>query len=367
MPSAFAVHEAKCGPFSSFHDRACEVFAQIRGGTVDYGEEHSAQAGHAQHSRSYKDAFVPNWSAENPVILIGHSAGAQTCLQLQALLARDFWNVGASADWIEGVVRVAGVLNGSLLAYRLGCDKRSGLPTGLPSGLIAKALDVVGRIASPTGLMEPPIDLYLDQWTNGTVNRDEVMARLDSGPFVRGEDNLGFDLTLQGCRKANAAFRTHPNTYYLSLVADATNAVGWFGLPWPGSRLQPDAAISPILLPTALYQARDIEFTEPPIESWGAGALALDEWRRNDGAVSAISQRYPFTARPEPVGGKRLLSPGARLERGKWYYEELKETTGRCFDHFDLVIGSQLKPWMREAHRQVYRRIGETLLSLKED
>jgi hypothetical protein len=212
--------------------------------------------------------LVPSWSAESPVILIGHSAGAQTCLRLQALLARDFWNVGASADWIEAVVSVAGVLNGSLLAYRLGCDKRCGLLTGLP---------------------------------------------------------------------------------------------------WPGSRLQPDATISPILLPTALYQARDIEFTEPPIESWGAGALALDEWRRNDGAVSAISQRYPFTAQPEPVGGKRLFSPGARLERGKWYYEELKETTGRCFDHFDLVIGSQLKPWMREPHCQVYRRLGETLLSLKED
>lgn len=27
--------------FSSLHDRACEIFYQIKGGTVDYGEEHS--------------------------------------------------------------------------------------------------------------------------------------------------------------------------------------------------------------------------------------------------------------------------------------------------------------------------------------
>jgi hypothetical protein len=29
--------------FSSLHDRACEIFYQIKGGTVDFGEEHSAR------------------------------------------------------------------------------------------------------------------------------------------------------------------------------------------------------------------------------------------------------------------------------------------------------------------------------------
>ena len=29
--------------FSSLHDRACEIFYQIKGGTVDYGEDHSAR------------------------------------------------------------------------------------------------------------------------------------------------------------------------------------------------------------------------------------------------------------------------------------------------------------------------------------
>ena len=39
--------ETKCGPISSFHDRACEVFALIKGTNVHYGLEHSAVAGHA--------------------------------------------------------------------------------------------------------------------------------------------------------------------------------------------------------------------------------------------------------------------------------------------------------------------------------
>lgn len=28
------------------HDRACELYYTIKGGTVDYGEEHSKQFGH---------------------------------------------------------------------------------------------------------------------------------------------------------------------------------------------------------------------------------------------------------------------------------------------------------------------------------
>jgi triacylglycerol lipase len=104
--AAFATYEAKCGPISSFHDRACELFAQIKGTRIDYGEAHSLVAGHARWSRDYaRRGFVSDWSEENPVILVGHSAGAQTCLQLQRLLAQDFWGLGTNANWIEAIHR----------------------------------------------------------------------------------------------------------------------------------------------------------------------------------------------------------------------------------------------------------------------
>ena len=117
--TGFKTHEAKCGPISSFHDRACEVFAQIKGTEVHYGLEHSAVAGHAQTSRDYtSQGLVPDWSVDNPIILIGHSAGAQTCLQLQQLLAEKFWHVDSGVDssgnWIEAIICVAGVLDGSI-------------------------------------------------------------------------------------------------------------------------------------------------------------------------------------------------------------------------------------------------------------
>lgn len=36
----------RCGPVSSMHDRACELYYTIKGGRVDYGEEHSRECGH---------------------------------------------------------------------------------------------------------------------------------------------------------------------------------------------------------------------------------------------------------------------------------------------------------------------------------
>jgi triacylglycerol lipase len=45
---------------------------------------------------------------------------------------------------------------------------------------------------------------------------------------------------------------------------------------------------------------------EPPIAHWGTGDLELDKWHENNGAVSSISQRYPFTTGNHPVGAKFL-------------------------------------------------------------
>lgn len=40
------------GPLSSHHHRACELFAQLKGGTVDYGEAVSRRLGHDRYGRT---------------------------------------------------------------------------------------------------------------------------------------------------------------------------------------------------------------------------------------------------------------------------------------------------------------------------
>ena len=85
MPSYWAgaemldrkVFVTSLGPLSSHHDRACELFYQLKGGVVDYGEKHSRKCGHARLGRKYR-AKYPEWSSRKPLHFIGHSMGGGT-------------------------------------------------------------------------------------------------------------------------------------------------------------------------------------------------------------------------------------------------------------------------------------------------
>jgi triacylglycerol lipase len=364
----FAVHEAKCGALSSFHDRACELFAQIAGTRVDYGDAHSREADHARFSRTYAGRGilpVPGWSKDDPVILIGHSAGAQTCMQLQQLLADDFWGLGTSADWVEAIVSVSGVINGSLLTYKFGCDKSTGRLKRIPSVLIGEALDLLSTLSN---LAPNFFDLYLDQWVGDPAQRRaDLLKRLDESVFLEGKDNLAYDLSLQGCLDANRKFKTEDSSYYLSIVTRATHQESFLNLPQMKKKQRPDPSIIFFLKSGAKYQGYEIDFASPPIEGWGSGDLAISKWRENDGAVSCISQQYPLAAPPERVGGEGIFARAGGIDRGKWYFERVDDTLGRGFDHFDPVVGSWLKPsdmTLREDQRRLYRKLATLFIQL---
>ncbi len=376
----FKVHEAKVGPVSSFHDRACELYAQIRGRRVDYGEEHSRRAGHDRFSPTLNfegQGFVEGWSAENPVILIAHSAGAHTCLMLQQLLREGLWNAPGdetNADWIEVVVSVAGVLNGSTLPYMYGCDKSSG---ALSRGLSPQAISSLIKLANVAGaaLDFAPglVALWLDHWAGGAAGARSA-SWFQASPFVTGMDNIAYDVTLQGCRKANDRFGANPSTFYLSLVTGATRAppvpktVGaalarLFGRA-PGPRAIPEPSMLPLLLPSAIYQA-SVTFDGPPLAAWGAGDLTLEAWSENDGAVSSISQRYPFTGRIASRFNADGFMDGQPLQPGKWYFERVESAAGLRFDHLDPVFGISAKSGsLIMAHRTLWQKLRERLSTL---
>ena len=354
----FNVHEASCGPISSFHDRACEVAAQIRGTKVDYGKAHSESAKHRQFSDDHSNkALVKNWSAENPVILVGHSAGGHTGLRLQRLLAEDYWGWGSSADWVEAIINISAVLNGSTLPYMLGCDKKTGLLTGPIGDFIGKAAQIFATVGN--GVVPTLFDFDLDQWIGEghDKNLPAICAALEQSDFAKGEDNLAFDLTLQGGYKANNAFQTHPSTYYLSVVTQQTTKA------WFSPKHYPDPLMNPVLKAGALYQGVKVNFDVDPIPGWGTGDLQISAWRENDGAVSAISQRYPFTAGQHPVGGEEIFDRQS-IDKGKWYFEKAEKSTGRSFDHLDVGFGYLSDLTIVEAHKTLYRNIYRLLARL---
>jgi len=349
--SGFEAHEVKCGPVSSFRDRACEVFAQITGRdfiydvtNVEPGTKRSRVSRDERPQMKNAPPLLPDWSADHPVILIGHSAGAHTCLTLQRLLRDDHFKVGSNADWIEAVICISGVLNGSTLAYKFGCDPATGVLKRDPMRLIKAGVDIANNIPA---LPHVRIDPWLQQWTNPDA-------------FVSGKDNLAYDLSLTGCHAANASFSTNPNTYYLSLVTSIPvkrSSIFGFPLPpmFPGMNF--------LLHGPATYQADVVDFTPGalPLPNWGTTPeLRIDAWRENDGAVSAISQHFPFTHHDEPFGRDRIFD-GAPIEKGKWYFEQVERIVGQPFDHLDPGFGAAIKPGVADAQRELYRQLAALL------
>ena len=70
------------GGLSSLHDRACEIFYQIKGGRVDYGEDHASEFCHARYGRTFSGLY-PAWSSSSPIHIVGHSLGGTTVRMLQ--------------------------------------------------------------------------------------------------------------------------------------------------------------------------------------------------------------------------------------------------------------------------------------------
>jgi len=347
--SRFEAHEVKCGPVRSFHDRACELFAQIKGGAFIYGKTPggtSAKRSVVPRSERKHVAgpLLSDWSADNPVILVGHSAGAHTCLTLQRLLKDDYFGVGSNPDWVEAVICISGVLNGSTLAYMFGCDTVTGVLTDNPERLIRATVDIANRVPK---IPLAGIDLWLEQWN-------------DRNAFVSGKDNLAYDLTLSGCHASNAAFFTNPNSYYLSLVTSMpTERPKWLGIPLP----LVFGGINFLLEGSASYQAEIVNFVPGalPLPSWGTTPeLRIEAWRENDGAVSAISQRFPFTHHSEPFGREGFFD-GAPIEKGRWYFERVENVTGKRFDHLDPGFGAKMKWGATVAQRELYQKLAALL------
>ena len=80
------------GPFTGMRDRACILYAMIKGGRVDFGKVHSEKMGHERYGETYQ-GYVPDWGELDEegkiqkINLIGHSFGAPTIRTLIHLLA----------------------------------------------------------------------------------------------------------------------------------------------------------------------------------------------------------------------------------------------------------------------------------------
>ena len=84
----FECYAASVAPTGSAWDRACELYAQLRGTRVDYGKAHSRQYHHDRFGRDFSDSsLIPKWDDNTRLVLLGHSFGGATIRVFSQLLA----------------------------------------------------------------------------------------------------------------------------------------------------------------------------------------------------------------------------------------------------------------------------------------
>ena len=326
----FPIITAAPGPFSSNWDRACEVYAILKGGRVDYGKAHAAVHGHARFGRTYP-ARLPTWGDSTPKIhLLGHSMGGQTARMLTHLLVQgDEAERKATPEaelsplfrggnpWVSSVTTLATPHDGTTLTWR-----REGL-VGPVQKLLALATSLQRKQARF-------YDMKLDHW--GLTRQENegsatFLRRVFASPLWQGpRDFSAPELSPEGARDFNGRIKIQPGVFYFSWSTAKTR-------PDTKGHQVPRFRMTPLWQPGARFMGRTI--ARP-------GHADLDgTWFRNDGVVNTRSMAGPGT---ETV---RLFE--GTPQRGEWNHMGVLEG----WDHSEIIglgpeHGDEVLPFYRK-------------------
>ncbi len=316
-------YAAVVGPLSSAWDRACELYAQLTGTVVDYGEAHSKEHNHDRYGYDYTDKCLMGkpWDSERAINLVGHSFGGPTVRLFASLMAYgDEAEIAATGsetsplfagghkNAVHSVVTFSGVHNGSPIANLI---HDSFLMT-----LIIGALNLVGAVAGSELLMW---DLQMGH-LGLTPKEGEARAKFSLSNIknvVDSHDNCGYDMTLRGAAELNEKIKTVDSVYYYSYSCNSSYKTSC------GTYL-PIASNFVMFYLTSVY----IGATEGKT----IDGIYMDEaWAKNDGIVPLASALYPATDAENAKSYEEVMN-GGEVQSGVWYYMPTLEG----FDHFDF-------------------------------
>ncbi len=293
----YECYSASVGPLSSAWDRACELYAQLVGSRVDYGEAHSKEHNHDRYGRTYYQALVPDWGDLDKngkiqqIHLIGHSFGGTTVRMLIHLLsegspeeiaATDSDDIsglftGGKGDWVKSATTICTPHNSSTIYYPL---KALGLYEVVQNISFLYA-GVMGRSFFNGRL----VDFHLEQFGLTDVFNGEKADGLIEA-LIRVEQNLDdtciYDLTPEGTAKLNKECTINNEIYYFSYPFSTTTDIGLFNVEIP------DIRTNPVIYLMALVMGITPEFTDPY-----TGIVYDESWHANDALVNTESAKHP--------------------------------------------------------------------------
>jgi len=300
------VFEVSVGPVSSNWDRAVEVYAQLKGGQVDYGKAHSEKFGLIQKPEG--KTFVglyPEWDENHPVHIIGHSMGGQTARVLQYLLASKIYEDQESTifekspllgqvnlKWIHSITTIATPHNGTTMAE-----------------LITNTFPFVQYFVGLAGVVGTRFyDFDLEQW-NLTRKANEswssYVSRMRTHPAWETKNISSWDASLDGAKAMNNYAVASADIFYFSILTSITekNADNHFH--------------SPVRSAPLLIRAR-AKILGTKVGYWQDGTNTDSTWYENDGLVNTCSMAGPTTGTNGPDTITPLVEKDVLIS-GQWY------------------------------------------------
>lgn len=358
--SGIPTYTAPVGPVSSNWDRACELYAFLKGGRVDYGAVHAERYGHARYGRSYPGVY-PEWGSIDPqsgnvrrIHLIGHSMGGQTARLLVQLLEQgdpeerkanleDLSPLFAGGkDWVRSVSTLSSPHDGTTLTFRYE-------DVGLLQKLLVRQV-AVGSLRKE----DPLLDLQLEHWKSAARKGESLEGFLkraiQQNLWRQTKDFCYYDLTPQGAAELNRRTAASRNVYYFTWATSRTRAEGQKGyhVPMQGMNLP--------LHPTAKYMG---SLEDLPRICGDDPSL----WWENDGEVNTCSMDGPTLSSDDTIVQYR--KKGGDPEKGVWNYMGLL----RPLDHWQIILVPPIgadKPPGFDSLRDFYLRWADFLYALPE-
>lgn len=326
----YTVFTPTLGSISSNWDRACELYAYLKGGTVDYGEAHSKKYGHARYGRTFPGAYpqlgtYSNMNEIQKIHLIGHSMGGETIRVLAQLLENGDPNEIKTSSvntsplftggkhWVDSITTIATPHDGSQQ------DEEK-------LGFEPYFHDFFAYLAAKDGILNssnPCFDFKMDQWglkkQPGESFASYSERVLKSNLWKETTDLSIWDLSQEGAKELNSWVKAQSDIYYFSISCVDTHKNLLTGHEVPNINM------SPLLLKSSRFIGRYTNNTPGKV-------TVNSDWWRNDGIVSVRSAIAPHEGSSDKV-----VNYNGIAQKGVWnYLGEIQNV-----DHLEIVGQNQ--------------------------
>lgn len=288
---------ASVGPMSSAWDQACDLYAQLTGTRVDFGEHHSRVFGHERYGRIYKKPLVENWSSERKVHLVGHSFGGITIRLLAHLLEFGAPDevalgkedisplfIGGQKDLICTITAICSPLNGTDAYETIERYHLMGLTKFLSINYVVAM--------SRTKLHGKVVDFHLEQM--GVNTTEDIKAKKKFVQAVkdlyRCKEGIDTDMSAKGTEELNKFIKPVPSVYYFSYPFNTIEKNK------KGKSVPKNIGFPLLWLTSSLMLGNDKKANRATVG--------------NDGLVDVSSAMFPKNEPHKPYSSDDRLSPG---------------------------------------------------------